>query len=323
MIRVNNGVDNNVVVEPVLTPIDNTVTTAPPVVVTADALQATVTNTVPAGAMDVQSTAPISVVPETVPATVPEIIPAPKKKKSILPLLVFLIIVGLGVFAYYTKSTSDRTIRELRYQCSPLTETKEEKSLDVNSTLVQDLYHKVYTSIREDYSQPEWNDTMKIYLAYRQISEHEMYDSNCNLFSRGNMEPYTCVVSTNFVPKAFKSSTLRLEWKKLFGENTSMPLINIKLQNGCIGGFEYIAERDEYVQGYCKEPVATSFKVDKKLTEAVSSNNTIILKEEVEYHANEKMPLPSYLVSGTYYYTFKLDMNYNYILISKKYDQKY
>ena len=302
MISVNNGVENNAVVEPVLTPIDNTVTTAPPVVVSADAVQTAITNNGTVGAVD-NTNAPINSVPETTPIAIP------KKKKSILPTLLFLIIVGLGVFTYYTKTTSDRMIKELQYKCSPITESKEEIALDINSTLVQDLYSKVKTSMREDYAQPEWDDTMKIYLAFRQMPDHEMYDSHCNMFSRGN--------------KAFRPDSLRLQWKKLFGENTPMPLINIKLRNSCIGGFEYIPERDEYVEGFCKEPAANSFKVTKKLEEAVSSNNTIILKEEVEYRANEKMPLPSYLVSGTYYYTFKLDMNYNYILISKKYDQKY
>ena len=150
-----------------------------------------------------------------------------------------------------------------------------------------------------------------------------MYDSNCNLFSNGNMEPYTCEVSTLFVPKAFKREALELEWKKLFGETTPMPRINAHLQNGCVGGFEYIAERDEYVQGYCKNPPTTTIKVKKKLTEAVTSNNTIILTEEVEYYGTDKVKVPDYLVSGTYYYTFRLDMNYNYVLISKTYDQKY
>ena len=49
---------------------------------------------------------------------------------------------------------------------------------------------------------------MKLYLAYRQILETEKYDSNCNLFSQTSMEPYTCEVSTLFVPKAFKEETL-------------------------------------------------------------------------------------------------------------------
>ena len=35
------------------------------------------------------------------------------------------------------------------------------------------------------------------------------------------------------------------------------------------------------------------------------------------------MSLPKYLVSGKYYYTFRLDMNYNYILVSRSNDYKY
>ena len=35
------------------------------------------------------------------------------------------------------------------------------------------------------------------------------------------------------------------------------------------------------------------------------------------------MDLPDYLKSGDYLYTFRLDMNYNYVLVSKIYDDKY
>ena len=164
---------------------------------------------------------------------------------------------------------------------------------------------------------------MRLYLAYRQIKEQDKYDTNCNLFSNIAMEPYKCEVNTSFVPKAFKQDTLILEWKKLFGEKTAIYLDNIKLENACIGGYEYIKEREEFVQGRCESDVSTSFKVTKELKEATSTKNMIILKEEVKYHQNEKMSLPDYLVSGTYYYTFRLDMNYNWIFIDKKYDTKY
>ena len=58
-------------------------------------------------------------------------------------------------------------------------------------------------------------------------------------------------------------------------------------------------------------------------SKAVSTKNTIIITEEVKYHENEKMELPSSLVSGTYNYTFRLDNNYNYVLVSKTYINKY
>ena len=35
------------------------------------------------------------------------------------------------------------------------------------------------------------------------------------------------------------------------------------------------------------------------------------------------MELPSYLKNGKYYYTFRLDMNYNFVLVSKTYEDKY
>ena len=345
----NNGVDNQTVAEPVLIPLDSTATNEPNTVINEASTQNASINNAPIVAAPVLNTtptvqpnAPVVVSPQTVSETVqpPTIIQTTdvvledsndtekkkeknKKKKFSLSAFLFLLLIGLGVYTFFVKSYSDRRIDELSYQCSPRVETKEEVSLDLNSTLVQDLYKKVSTSIREDLAQPEWNDTMKMYLAFRQIPDYKIYDSNCNMFDTTKMEPYTCEVSVNFIPKAFHSSTLELEWKKLFGEMTPMPKINIKLENSCIGGYEYIPERDEYVQGYCKQSTATSYKVTKTLTEATSSNNMIILKEDVKYAGNEKMTLPDYLKSGTYYYTFRLDMNYNYVLIQKTFDQKY
>lgn len=241
-------------------------------------------------------------------------------KSLILPILIIIVLCGVISYLYLS---NNKNLEELRYECSPINSSKNEVSVDVNSTVIQDLYGKVRTTIREDLAQPEWNDKMKIYLAYRQIVEDDKYDSNCNMFNTHKMEPYTCTISANFVPKAFTTNTLRHEWKMLFGEETEMPLINVKLENSCIGGYEYIPERDEYVQGYCSYQVASLFRVSKKLVEATAIRNTLILKEEVKYYENEKMHLPDYLKSGDYYYTFKLDMNYNYVLVSKTYNSRY
>ena len=245
-----------------------------------------------------------------------------KKKSKIVPLL-FLIILGLGGYLLYITKDYHNKLETMKYNCTPVTSYKDEKELDINSTLVQDLYNKVHTSIREDVAQPVWDDNMKRYLAYRQISEYDKYESNCNLYDPAGMEPYTCVESSTYMPRAFKASLLELELKKLFVEDTLIPLGNIKLSNACVGGYEYIAERGEFVEGVCDTQTATSFKVDKQLSKAVSYRNTIILTENVKYHANEKMNLPDYLKSGEYIYTFRLDMNYNYVLIDKSYNDKY
>ena len=245
-----------------------------------------------------------------------------KKKSKIAPLL-FLIILGLGGYLLYITKDYQNKIETMKYNCTPVSSYKEEKELDINSTIVQDLYNKVHTTIREDVAQPVWDDNMKLYLAYRQISDLDKYESNCNLYDPAKMEPYTCVESSTYMPRAFKASLLELELKKLFGEDTLIPLGNIKLSNSCVGGYEYIPERREYVEGVCDKQTATSFKVDKQLSKAVSYRNTIILTENVKYHANEKMNLPDYLKSGEYIYTFRLDMNYNYVLIDKSYNDKY
>lgn len=241
-------------------------------------------------------------------------------KLLIFPIIIIIILI---IFIIYLVLSNNRNLQELRFECSPINFSSEEKKIDINSTIVQELYSKVKTNIREDIAQPEWNDQMKIYLAYRQIIEDEKYDSNCNLFDSNKMEPYTCFESSTFKPLAFTADTLRRKWKLLYGEDTDMPLINIKLENSCIGGYEYIPKRDEFVQGYCEYHAAPLIKVNKKLVEASVIRNTLILKEEVRYIENEKINLPSYLVSGDYYYTFRLDMNYNYVFISKKYNDKY
>lgn len=239
-----------------------------------------------------------------------------------IPILL-VIILGLGAYTVFSYKSHKDKIENLMYNCTPITASKEGVKLDLGSTLVKDLYSKVATTIREDLAQPEFNDNMRLYLAYRQILETDKYDSNCNLFDTLAMEPYTCEVSTNFRPKAFKEETLTQAIKKLYGESTSIPFENIRLGSACIGGYQYIAARGEFVQGMCNQQTATSYKATKILKEATSTRNMIILTEEVKYHENEGMSLPDYLKSGMYYYTFRLDMNYNYVLVSKTYESKY
>ena len=244
------------------------------------------------------------------------------KKSKVTPVL-FMIVLILGGYILYSSLNNKALVQNLTYNCTPISSASDEKKLDLDSTLVKDLYSKVYTNVREDVAQPEWNDTMKLYLAYRQLTDDKKYDSNCNLFNQQAMNSYTCVVSTSFVPKAFKQSDLELEWKKLFGEKTPITFNNIKLDYDCIGGYQYIADREEYVQGYCESNKAISVKATKKLLDTTSNGNTIILKEEVNYSQAGNGDVPEYLKNGTYYYTFRLDMNYNYVLVSKTYQSKY
>ncbi len=262
--------------------------------------------------------------PSTPPVTSPSPetkVEKPKKKSHMTPFLVFIIVILIAYIVYATQDHNS-TIEKLKYECSPVKAGEEEK-LDLNSTIVQDLYNKVKTNIREDLSSVELNDSMKLYLAYRQIAPDKFYDSNCNLFDENAMEPYTCQVTSTFTPRAFKEETMQLELKKLFGEKTEIANANVQIGKNCMGGFQYIAARGEYVEGYCANHFTTSFKVTKELTEAISTGNAITLKEEVKYSGTESTTPPDYLKSGTYIYTFKLDTNYNYIYVSKEYQEKY
>lgn len=277
-------------------------------------------NTVYAGP-NVQNQVPVTPVVNNV---TPPNTDTPKKKKGHgFTLFLLLIIVILGGGCYFLYNNFQNYIQQLKFNCTPISSYDKDKELDINSTIVQSLYHKVATNIKEDYAQPEWDDNMRLYLAYRQVLDKDKYESNCNSFDNSKMEPYICEESSSFTPKAFKSSSLILEYKKLFGENSNVNLNDIKLVNSCIGGYQYIADRDEYVQGFCTKQSAISYKADKKVIKAITNGNTIIITEEVKYHGNEQMDLPDYLKSGNYVYTFRLDVNYNYVLVSKLYDYKY
>lgn len=248
--------------------------------------------------------------------------PQERKKKNILvPILLLLLLIISGYTVYSTKNYQNM-ISIIKDKCSPVKEGKETK-LDINSELVQELYQKVSTNIREDIANPEFNNTMKIYLAYRQILEKDKYDSNCNLFDVNSMEPFKCEESTSFTPKAIKEETIKSKLIELFGENNNIPLQNIQLGTSCLGGYQYIEKRGEFVEGYCSSQIATSFDVTKKLISATTTQTNIIIKEDVKYHEGEKLSLPETLKSGIYTYVFQLDHNYHYILKERTYKSKY
>lgn len=261
---------------------------------------------------------------QTVIPSPPITSPAPektKKKINLVPILLLFVLLLGGYILFSMKMHNDQ-IRSIQYNCTPVP-TQEEKELPLESTLVQELYKKVATTIREDYALPEFNNQMKLYLAYRQILETDKYDTTCTQFSIISMEPYVCEGITNFTPKGFKEETLQLEMKKLYGENTQIPFENIQLGSSCIGGYQYIPARKEFVEGYCNQKTAVSFKATKELVNAVSYENTIVLTENVKYRGSEGMELPSYLKSGEYRYIFRLDKNYHYVFVNKEYVEKY
>ena len=246
--------------------------------------------------------------------------PQQPKQSSFFRSLLLILVLLLGGYIFYTNKTYQSNINKLKYECTPVTTNQKEEQLPLDSTLVKSLYQKVYTTIKEDVAQPEWNNTMRLYLAYRQIPANEKYESNCNMFIPYKMEPYTCEVKPEFVPLAFKVESLDLAYKKLFGESSTYEIGNIKLEKSCVGGFQYIEERQEFVQGECTTPITTPLKATKKLKEARSYRNTIILVEDVKYTGSDKKEKPEYLKDGTYYYTFRLDVNYNWVFVDRTYN---
>jgi len=247
--------------------------------------------------------------------------PKKKKRNKLVPFLLLLLLIA-GGYNVYSSKEYQKTINDIKDKCSPIKAGKETK-LDINSEIVQELYKKVATNMREDLANPEFNNSMKLYLAYRQILERDKYESNCNLFDINSMEPFTCIESTTYTPKAIKEETIKSKLIELFGEDNNIPLQNIQLGNSCIGGYQYIEKRGEFVEGYCSSQITNSFEVTKKIISATTTQTNIIIKEDVKYHEGEKLYLPESLKSGIYTYVFQLDYNYHYILKEKTYESKY
>lgn len=246
----------------------------------------------------------------------PPVVTGKKEKKSkkntflIFILLLIIIVLGVYIFLDYQKDAT-------RGECSPLVASDNTlRQLDINSSIVQELYDKVKTNIREDVSYHNFDDTFKLYLAFRQIPKTDFYDSNCNLFNESIMSNFTCSGAVNFVPLAYKEETLQREVRKLFGESVEIANQNIVLGNSCFGGYQYISERGEYVQGYCGEVPTTIYNVDKELISASIQGDTITLREKVRYYSAEGVS-SNQLKNGVYVHTFRLDNHYHYAYVNR------
>ena len=287
------------------------------VVVTPTNTPSTVTPVVSTTPQVPQTPPVISNVPTTPPPQVPVNNPVmPKKKKSkgkFFIFLLILIIILMGVYIYF-----DYQKDAARGECSPLvasdTSTRE---LDVSSSIVQELYDKVKTTVREDVAYHNFDDTFKLYLAYRQIPVSDMYESNCNLFNENKMSNFSCSSAQSFVPMAFSEEVLQREVRKLFGEGVEITNQDIVLGNSCFGGFQYIADRGEYVEGYCGQVPTTTYEAEKTLESATVSGDTITLREKVRYYSAEGVSNDQ-LQNGVYVHTFKLDNSYHYAYVNRE-----
>ena len=240
-----------------------------------------------------------------------------KVKNKAVPFLL-LVILLFGGAAYLQYTENQKLINYYKYEFSPITSTKETK-LDINSPLVQQLYSNVRTTGNEDYANYQFNDDLKRYLAYRFLSNKNLnYKSNCNGFDPNKTIYYSCN-DNEFNPISFKASDLDVALVTLFGANHGISHDTIQLGKECIGGFQYIEERKEYVQGLCTRNTTNLVNVDKELVSAKSTGSHIYLEEKVRYYPSDNSELPSYLISGNYKYSFRLDENYNYIYTNREY----
>lgn len=238
-----------------------------------------------------------------------------KKVKNNATGFLLLVILCLGGACYFFNKQKNDTISYYKNVYSPIN-AGEEVKLDIDSALVLNLYNKVSTTVLEDMANPEFDDVLKRYLAYRNLATNEIYPSNCNLFKTSALKFYECDDKT-YIPKAFKADSLMLKYKELFGEEYMVDHGSIQLGDTCLGGFEYIAERKEYVQGKCNIKDKELVKVAKKIESATSTNNIIKINESVRYY-KAGGEVPDTLKNGIYTYTFRLDRFYNYIFVKKE-----
>ena len=245
-----------------------------------------------------------------------------KVKNKATPFFLIIILLLFGA-CYYMYDKSNKTIQYYEHQYSPIN-TKKAVTLDNNSFLVKNLYSKVHTSVEEDLADSNLDNSMKLYLAFRNIDNHLIYPTGggCNLFNNSTMQNISCNDNTDFLPKAFKIETLTNSINELFGETSGVSLSNIQLGISCFGGYQYIPDRGEYVEGLCTAKRNVIYEAKKEIVKAVSTENKIMIEEKVVYSNPTGGAIPNELVSGIYHHNFRLDKNYDYIYEGKELVEK-
>lgn len=240
-----------------------------------------------------------------------------KVRNKAIPFLLLALLL-FGGAALYQYRENQKLVNYYTNEYSPIA-SKKETVLELDDPLVRRLYNMVETTGGEDYANPNFDTNLKRYLAYKYLSNRLLnYKSNCNNFDSNKMMYYSCN-DDEYTPTSFKVEDLEVAFTTLFGDNHEINHDNIQLGNECIGGFEYIPERGEYVQGKCTRNSANLVNVDKKLTGAKSTESHIYLEEEVRYYPTDNNQIPKYLNNGKYKYTFKLDRHYNYVYVNREF----
>lgn len=240
-----------------------------------------------------------------------------KVRNKATPLFLIIIFLLFGA-CYYMYDKSNKTISYYENEYSPIN-TSKEVTLNNDSFLVKSLYNTVKTDIKEDTVMPYYDNSFKLYIAYRNISHSDIYESNCNMFNNSSMQSFNCKADDkDYVPTAFKITTMQDSINKIFGESANVTLDNLQYGNTCFGGYQYIPDRGEFVSGKCIAQSTILLQASKELTKATSTKDKIVLEEKVKYSNPTGGEIPAELKSGIYHYTFRLDKNYNYILENKE-----
>lgn len=241
-----------------------------------------------------------------------------KSSNKILIILLFILVLGLVGYITYDKvlkKNVDTPVEEKKEEGQ-----KTEENSVVDQELVQDLYSLVKTEIDEE-KDYVLNDQMKLYLAYRQIPISEVYNTHCSGFEASF--PFVCETTSSlasFQPRGFKSASLQKQLKKLFGKNTSIANQPIKGEGafGLSTYYDYVAARDEYVQGENRGGGMDPTVVTKTLVNSYKKDQSIYLEETVKYTTQDGSQVSDNYSKhdGTYQYQFNLEDGH-YIYVSK------
>ena len=247
----------------------------------------------------------------------PQQVVQPKKKSHVGLILSLFIILCLGGACFFLYQKWMDTENYYKNYYSPIN-SKEETKLDINSALVQDLYNQFKTNDVEDYYGKDLNsNTMKLYVALRNISYKDYIESNCNMFDNTSMQSITC--PDGFTPEAIDENLVKNELIKLYGENNNIELKNVQLGNSCLG-YQYIEGRKQFLLGKCNASTIM-VKAEKELLSATTTDKNIAIKEKVRYYSTN-VKVPEYLKNGIYLYHFRLDNKYNYVFVNKEHTEE-
>lgn len=257
------------------------------------------------------------------------------KGLNIVVILLIFVIIGMVVYMLYDKGLLNKFTDNQKEEnnTSEEVETAKEEELDVNGSLVQQLYRNIMTydlvsidilnSIRENgfIKASDITSEQKNYFAYRQVAISDIKSDLCsnyeNLFSQNENLRYGCsgeyyvgmpsYTSTSYI----QEDILKQSVEKIFGKDSYQRVDYFPI--ALSAGYVYDQATSRYVLGSYPGggtgPIPTFTLVSAKK-----------IGDEIKIIENAKLEQDGYLDESMLFnvnieYTFKLEDN-NYIFVS-------